>query len=158
TPGRLRSHPWWPRPGERSPTASRCSPTRRTCSCAPCWAFPPRRSPGCSPPRGRSSPARPGTDVPEPRPGLARMVKRAQSELCRTGSGGARHAHERVTMERTRGVQDEIGTAPLGVAAAAVDGEEHTESGGPCGLDSETATLLLRRCTALAARARVDLR
>ena len=60
-------------------------------------------------------------------------------------------------MERTRGVQDEIGTAPLGVAAAAVDGEEHTESGGPCGLDSETATLLLRRCTALAARARVDL-
>src|SRR5699024_4972618 len=36
-----------------------------------------RRPPGCPPPRGSGSPARPGTDVPEPRPGLARMVKRA---------------------------------------------------------------------------------
>ncbi len=41
-------------------------------------------------------------------------------------------------MERARGAQDEIMTA------------HH----GP---DTETATLLLRRCTALAARARVDL-
>ena len=57
--------------------------------------------------------------------------------------GGARNAYERGTMEPARGAQDEIVTAPLGASGT--------------GIDAESTTLLLRRCTALAARARVDL-
>ncbi|WP_341855444.1 hypothetical protein [Brachybacterium sp. GPGPB12] len=52
------------RPGERSPTASRCSPTRPTCRCAP-----------CAPPR------RPGRDDARRRPGRARTAPGERREL-----------------------------------------------------------------------------
>ncbi|MDN5822403.1 MAG: hypothetical protein L0H74_11970 [Brachybacterium sp.] len=51
-------------------------------------------------------------------------------------------------MELAREAQDEIVTATLRGAGTGLDPEV---------LDSETTTMMLRRCTALAARARVDL-
>lgn len=60
-------------------------------------------------------------------------------------------------MELAREARDEIVTATLGVAGTGVDHEDLPVGELPDGLDSETATMMLRRCTALAARARVDL-
>ena len=59
-------------------------------------------------------------------------------------------------MELAREARDEIVTATLEAARPGGDDAE-VEGGNPFGTDPETTTMILRRCTALAARARVDL-
>ncbi|ASK64605.1 hypothetical protein CFK39_00675 [Brachybacterium avium] len=60
-------------------------------------------------------------------------------------------------MEPSHEAQNEIGTATLEVAETGSDTEDAVAEDLPDALDSETSTMMLRRCTALAARARVDL-
>ena len=72
------------------------------------------------------------------------------------GSAGALRTHTRMwTMELERGAGDE--NAPI--ASPVLEGVELLFSEEPSAqrIAAETSTLILRRCTALAARARVDL-